>query len=112
MIADKANEAINKAICYELSNIVKKYGPVYASEHEAYAVLLEEVEEAKEEYKCMKIWLKAAWRNIKNNENLDITVREIKEHAIELIKESVQCAAVCERFLETIKREEEHEKLA
>ena len=109
MIADKANEAIQQAVCYELQNIVKNHGAVYASEHEAYAVLLEEVEEAKEEYKCMKIWLKAAWRNIRDNQNLDITVKEIKEHAMELIKESVQCAAVCERFLETLKREESHE---
>lgn len=111
MIAEKAEEAIEKAVAYELQNIVKKYGAVYASNHEAYAVLLEEVEEAKEEYKCMKIWLKAAWRNVKDNQDLEIIVKKIKEHAIELIKESVQCAAVCERFIETLEREEKHEKL-
>ena len=49
MIAKNASKAIEKAVCYELQNIVKKYGPTYASEHEAYAVLKEEIEEAAEE---------------------------------------------------------------
>ena len=42
MIAEKASDAIGQAVCYELQNIVKNYGAVYASSHEAYAVLKEE----------------------------------------------------------------------
>lgn len=112
MISEKAVEALELAINFEFNKITADHGEVYASEHEAYAVLLEEVEEAREAYKCMKIWLKAAWRNIKANENNQLVIEKIKEEAIELIKESVQCAAVCERFLETIKREEKHEGLS
>lgn len=41
MIAEKASEAIEKAVAYELQNIVKNHGAFYASEHEAYAVLKE-----------------------------------------------------------------------
>ena len=48
MIAEEATKSIEQAVCHELRNIVKKYGPTYASEHEGYAVLLEEVEEALE----------------------------------------------------------------
>ena len=114
MIAEKADEAIQQAVCYELQNIVKNHGAVYASEHEAYAVLLEEVEEAKDSYKCMRIWLKSIWKHIKNNENqgMESCVKIMKKHALELIEEAVQCAAVCERFEETIKREEHNEKLS
>ena len=46
MIAQKATEAINMAVCYELQNIVKDHGAVYNSGHEAYAILKEEKEEA------------------------------------------------------------------
>ena len=48
MIAEKATECIEQAVCHELRNIVKKYGPTYHSEHEGFAVLKEEVEEVEE----------------------------------------------------------------
>ena len=31
MIAEKASESIEQAVAYELQNIVRKYGPTYAS---------------------------------------------------------------------------------
>ena len=46
MIAEKAREAIQQAVCYELQNIVKEHGAVYNSGLEAYAILKEEKEEA------------------------------------------------------------------
>ena len=39
MIAEKAREAIQQAVCYELQNIVKEHGAVYNSGHEANAIL-------------------------------------------------------------------------
>lgn len=33
MTAEKATEAIEQAVCYELQNIVKKYSALYHSEH-------------------------------------------------------------------------------
>ena len=104
MIAEKAAESIDKAVAYELQNSVKEHGAFYASEHEAYAVLLEEVEEVEEEAECIKIWLESVWKCIKGNQDLGIRVNEIKEHALDLAKEAVQVAAVCERFQETLDR--------
>lgn len=48
MINGSALVSINQAVCYELQAITKKYGVHYASPHEGYAVLKEEVEEAEE----------------------------------------------------------------
>ena len=112
MIAEKAEEAIEKAVAYELQNIVKKYGAVYASNHEAYAVLKEECEEAAESLDCVLFYLNQIWNNIRKNliEKKDINL--CKEQAKALAGEAVQCAAVCERFVETLEREEKHEKLA
>ena len=106
MISEKAIEAIELAINFEHNKITTDHGEVYASNHEAYAVLLEEVEEAIEEAECMKIWLEAVWKSIRGDQELNIQVKKIKEHALDLANEAVQCAAVCERFIETIEREE------
>ena len=67
MIATKATEAIEQAVCYELQNIVKKYGATYNSEHEAYAVLKEEVEEAVDAVNELDQKLSDIWLCIKNN---------------------------------------------
>ena len=114
MIAKKADEAVLQAVCYELQNIVRNHGAVYASEHEAYAVLLEEVQETSEANRFMGMRLESIWCAIRNNvlSKQEYHVEEVKKFAIQTALEAVQCAAVCERFIETLKREEENEKLA
>lgn len=112
MIAEKAAGSIEQAIAYELQNIVKKHGVFYASEHEAYAVLKEEVEEAEECLILLKAKLSTIWQHVRIDYNNPDDVCQAKQSAEELAQEAVQCAAVCERFLETIKKEKEHEKLS
>lgn len=105
MIATKASESIDQAVAYELQNIVKKYGAVYASAHEAYAVLKEEIEEAAEDMEQINRDLAYLWALIKNNhiEKGVGTISEAIDYAKMLAQEAVQVAAVCERFMETIK---------
>lgn len=105
MIAGKASESIRQAVAYELQNIIKEHGAVYASEHEGYAVLKEEIEEAAEFLDDMNKDLAYIWALIRNNHiwRGQEAIAETKKYAIELANEAVQCAAVCERFLETIK---------
>ena len=107
MISEKAVEAIELAVNFEHNKITTDHGEVYASKHEAYAVLLEEKEEAEDELECMKVWLESTWKTIRNNtSDTLLSVNKVKEHAILLIQEAVQCAAVCERFIETLERED------
>ena len=105
MIAEKAEESIDKAVAYELQNIVKNYGAVYASEHEGYAVLKEEIEEAADDLEQLNKNLAYLWALIKNNHIKKgcETISEAIDYAKMLAQEAVQIAAVCERFLETIK---------
>ena len=107
MIAEKAKEAIELAINFEHNNITTKYGDVYASEHEGYAVLKEEVEEAVEELSALHQDVEISlWMGIRKNrekKSLEHDINTIKTVSIRLACEAVQCAAVCERFLETIK---------
>ena len=105
MIAEKAKEAIELAINFEHNNITTKYGEVYASEHEAYAVLKEEIEEAADDLDQLNKDLAYLWALVKNNhiKNGNGTISEARDYAEMLAQEAVQVAAVCERFLETIK---------
>ena len=103
MIAEKAEESINQAVAYELQNIVKNYGATYASEHEGYAVLLEEVEESKECLQSVEKILNELWKSVRKNVYADDTLWMIKQAAINMAQEAVQVAAVCERYEATIK---------
>ena len=106
MIAEKASESIEQAVVYELQNIVKNYGAVYASEHEAYAVLKEEIEEAADDLEQLNKDLAYLWALIKNNhiKNGNGTISEARDYAEMLAGKAVQVAAVCERFMATIKK--------
>ena len=107
MIAEKAAESIEQAVAYELQNIVKNYGAVYASEHEGYAVLLEEVEEAGDDLKYINLLMNELWKEVKSDSVSKDFLNSIKVGAIELASEAVQVAAVCERFEETIANKSE-----
>ncbi len=107
MIAEEATKCIDQAVLHEFRNIVKKYGPTYASKHEGYAVLQEEVEEACEAAEFMQDSLKRLWTSIRQNEFSDFELAQVRNFAMALANEAVQVAAVCERFMETVKRKEE-----
>ena len=103
MIAEEATKSIEKAICHELRNIVKKHGPSYASEHEGFAVLMEECQEAAESDKDMQEHLGKLWKSIRENQISNFELSQVYNFAIALAEEAVQVAAVCERFMETVK---------
>lgn len=67
MIQDETKELINKAFCVELENAKKNYGDRYASAHEAWAVLKEEIEEVSYEYEFIGNNLLYCWNAIKSN---------------------------------------------
>lgn len=107
MIAEEATKCIDQAVLYELRNIVKVHGPTFASEHEGYAVLLEEVEEACEAAEFMQDELKRLWTSIRQNKFSNFELSQVYNFAKGLADEAVQVAAVCECFMETVKRKEE-----
>ena len=102
MINGDALVSINQAVCYELQSIIKKHGAHYASPHEGYAVLKEEVEEAEECIQLLNDKLVEVWKNIRLNWNDSAVVYQAQQSAVALAEEAVQCAAVCERFIATL----------
>lgn len=103
MIAEESTKCIDQAVLHELRNIIKKYGPTYHSEHEGFAVLMEECQEAAECDKDMQKALEDLWRSLRENEVSSFDLSQVQGFAKCLAEEAVQIAAVCERFMETIK---------
>lgn len=101
MFDERTELKINEVVVLELIRAVKTYGQNYHSNHEAYAVLLEEIEEAEEELNYIQNHMTMIWDAVKtdNDNEVKSNARIIALDAVELAKEAVQIAAVCRKIL-------------
>ena len=78
------------------------HGQMYASDHEGYGVLSEEVQEAKEEQMRLDNRMHAMLRHIhqENREKIKGTLLRMEQDAINGACENIQVAAVCRKWLE------------
>lgn len=90
----------------EYLNACEKFGDKYNSLHEAYAVLLEEVEEVKEQTRNLRL-IKFIWNEIKkDNEDILYKLLEpMEKGVIFAIKELAQVEAVLMKIKNTLKGE-------
>jgi len=100
MIDKKADGLLSEAVDSELQNIRLVHGNQYNSLHEGYAVLLEEVEEAKNELEGIELQMSDLWYCIKHNDNQGAAdaLRRLESHAFFLLQEACQVCAVTEKF--------------
>ena len=101
MFSKTAEEKINLAIITETSAACIKYGDVYNSLHEGFAVLKEEVDETRDEQIHIRNDMYDLWRRVKLNDvqGAEEDIEHIKKHAEKLALEAVQIAAVCNKIL-------------
>lgn len=100
---------IEKLINEELQNANKK-SPLFSSWHEAYAVILEEVEEADEETNVMcTLYLDRLWQDIRAKASSEADRFEdigiVRGHAVKAIKELIQVAAMCDKAAMSLGKE-------
>jgi hypothetical protein len=81
----------------EIARAIEKYGEL-KSRHEAYAVMLEEFEEAKCEAMSVEAHLSSFWRSVKTDSDIANSPQEIFHYAMNAAVEFLQVAAVAERF--------------
>lgn len=88
-------DEIRDAIEHELVS-ANEIHPPFASLHEAYAVILEELEEAEEQFKLCKTQLELAWERIRSNSITPtlITMRSLERAAEHLAEEACQVSAM------------------
>lgn len=98
-MANVIREEVIRLADMELEAAINKFGH-NNSNHEAYAVLLEEIEEAKSEIHVLEIVQKFIWEDIKRNakpEDLQKDYKKAYEAAINLAIEAIQCAAMARK---------------
>lgn len=93
--------------CEEYGRASVKFGAVNNSDHESYAVLREEADEAVDALEDVDNLTDVFFEMVKNNEEdkvkLDI-LNVIKHRAEEAAAESIQAAAMARKAIETIQR--------
>lgn len=94
-------ELLKKAVIAEKSEAVKNHGANYHSIHESYAVLKEEIEEARDEEIHIKNDFFKLWESVRtdNDWRFKRQVNDIKDHAEKLALEAIQVIVVCDKIL-------------
>lgn len=92
------NTKIEEAIEQELSAALEKHGP-YHSDAERYAVMLEELDETREELVAAQMQLELMWRQVKLNhgKQADEFAARVGYAAEKLAREACQLAATARK---------------
>ena len=101
-----SNEEVQALFDKELKK-ASENNPQFHSAHEGYAVLLEEVEEAKEEMKDLDFYTGFIWDAVKNGGCLRNDLEWTKKYASSLIREAIQVGAMCDKFLDFLGEEKQ-----
>ena len=108
----QANEIINELIQTELEGANSLY-PAFIDSHQAYAVLLEELEESQYEMIKIKTYVGNIWEYVKDNDEqhqrlfLDYLENATKRAITELI----QVAAMCNKFKQLFEKQESDKQI-
>ena len=98
---------MNKLLC-EIDDLTEKEltranadYPLFASEHEGYAILLEELEEAELDMIALEKVLNRMWQLIKRNEKSKAQAEIVMGYAKHMAAESVQVAAMAQKYIDS-----------
>ena len=94
-------------ICGELRTAKEQHGEKFNSLHEAYAVALEELEEASVDFEETKTTFSCFWEDITANDDPTNDLIDAKHYTVEAIKELAQFAAMIDKTLETLEKRKE-----
>ena len=86
----------------ELARASEQFGGRHHSPHEAYAVMLEELQEAQEESGDAHQMIDLYFYHVKGNSEpkyMQSTLRDLLNHSINAACEFIQLAAMCEKAL-------------
>lgn len=100
-------KSIEPLVQEERERANKKF-PQFHSAHEGYAVIKEEYEEAQAELNQVGSKLWNLWDSVKGNETFEgkEDAEGLKEVGINLAAEAIQVAAMAQKFLDMLEREE------
>jgi len=97
MTSKYIKDEVNRLVGCELEEANKKF-PMFASNHEGFAVLLEESDEARDDLAEIKINLNCVWDSIKANSTGWIAIDKIEKYAENLACEALQIAVMARKY--------------
>lgn len=103
---DKLIEGVTALAESEYNRASNKYGKLFNSDHQAYAVMLEEFEEAEQEARFIELRMQELWKLIKADladSSKYSTLRALELYAINAACEFTQVAAMAKKAMLTIK---------
>lgn len=85
--------------------------PLFNSTHEGYAVIKEEVEETQGELRLVNLFTNEMWHCVKSNNEIGVVenAKNLKQYAIALAAESIQVAAMAQKFIDSFKEDNTNE---
>ena len=98
---------VETLICGELRTAKEQHGEKFNSLHEAYAVALEELEEASVDFEETKTTFSCFWEDITANDDPTNDLIDAKHYTVEAIKELAQFAAMIDKTLKTLEKRKE-----
>lgn len=89
-------EAVKVLMHEEYERAAERFGESFHSPYEAYAVILEEAEEAESDLKYFKMLLEYYWCDVKKNdmEHQNSMLKEVEKTALNAACECIQLAAM------------------
>ena len=106
---NSVKQDVEKLVQKELESANQRF-PVFRSDHEGAAVILEEIEEAHSEMLDMELHYKSLWQTIKENFINTASYAElIFDDAINLSCEAIQVVAMAQKFIDSQKEREKSE---
>lgn len=106
---DAVRKDVELLVQKELESANKKF-PMFRSRHEGCAVIVEEIQETEVELESINESFKAIWNLTKNDQYGENEALKIRKSAISMAVESIQVAAMAQKFIdsEEVRREEEN----
>lgn len=102
-IREAIHTRIDELVQFSYEQKAKSKGEKYASTHEFFGVAFEEMEELKENYKCVKSLFKILCKDLRALPEKEMTFRDVVKHLdgylMLLIEEVVDLRVCCSKFL-------------
>ena len=93
---------VEKLVQKELEYANQRF-PMFRSDHEGAAVIVEEIKEAEDEPKSIKSVFEELWYTVKLNESNEPWVSRVMEYSVNLACEAIQVAAMAQKFIDSQK---------
>lgn len=95
----KTMEGVKYLVQNEFDMACEDNGDSFASDHEAFSVILEEVAESKEEMYAIIDCMSGLWRSVRQDNKSGNILTDIERHARRLACEAIQVAAMARKAM-------------